>query len=45
MNIHPIVQFLKDVFVNSVFQCCAKFYSQAALYFTHDSVNLLFVHF
>jgi hypothetical protein len=24
MNIHPIVQFLKDVFVNSVYQCCAK---------------------
>lgn len=24
MNSHPIDQFLKDIFVNSVFQCCAK---------------------
>jgi len=33
MNIHPIDQFLKDVFVNSVFLCCAKVLQSSSFIF------------
>jgi hypothetical protein len=32
-NCHPIVQFLKDIFINSVFQCCAKVFQSGSFIF------------
>ena len=42
INCHPIFQFLKNIFINSGFQCCAKFFQSGSFIFYTWFCNITF---